>query len=104
MQGKKVYIAGKVTGDKDYKSKFENAAQRLIADGLLVMSPAILPEGFDYEDYMTVCFAMIDVCDTVVFLPDWKESRGAMREYEHAIVTFKKILYLQKDKAIPFCS
>lgn len=97
MQGK-AYIAGKITGDKDYKAKFDKVEKELRYGGWLVMNPAILPEGFDYEDYMTVCFAMIDVCDTVFFLPDWRDSKGAMREYEHAVCTFKKILYLSKEK------
>ena len=32
------------------------------------------------EDYMRICFAMIDVADAVVFLPDAAESAGARLE------------------------
>lgn len=32
------------------------------------------------EDYMRICFAMIDVADLVVFLPDAKDSAGARLE------------------------
>lgn len=95
---KKAYIAGKITGDKDYKVKFDNAVLSLCLDGWIVMNPAILPEGFDYEDYMTVCFAMIDVCDTVFFLPDWFESPGAKREHDYALKSKKKIMYLFRRK------
>ena len=31
-------------------------------------------------DYMRICFAMIDVADAVVFLPDAAESAGARLE------------------------
>ena len=81
---KKVYIAGKITGLKDYKNKFWVAKMILERQGHLVMNPAVLPAGFDYEDYMKICFAMIDVCDAVYFLADWRDSPGAMREHEYA--------------------
>lgn len=93
----KVYIAGKITGDKNYKEKFERASLKLQSDGHNVMNPAILPDGFDYEDYMPICFAMIDVCDAVLFLDDWKDSGGAKREYIHATSLAKKVFYHQKD-------
>ena len=45
-----VYIAGKITGDPDYRAKFEHAAEVLTSVGYTVLSPAILPsEGFEYE-------------------------------------------------------
>ena len=44
---------------------------------------SILPScrgGMSREDYMRICFAMIDVADAVVFLSDAKESAGARLE------------------------
>ena len=32
------------------------------------------------EDYMRICFAMIDVADAVVFLPNAADSAGARLE------------------------
>lgn len=90
----KAYIAGKITGDKDYKTKFDCAVISLRLDGWSVMNPAILPDGFDHADYMHVCLAMIDVCDTVFFLPCWVDSPGAKMEHDYAIKQGKERRYL----------
>lgn len=80
----KVYIAGKITNCPNFKANFAAAEKDLIEQGYLVMNPAILPEGFEWHEYMRICFAMIDACDIVYFLPNWKESKGAIREKEYA--------------------
>jgi len=90
---KKVYIAGKITGLENYQNKFWGAKMILERQGHLVMNPAVLPAGFDYEDYMKICFAMIDVCDAVYMLDNWRDSPGAMREHAYAGATGKAIMY-----------
>jgi hypothetical protein len=80
----KIYIAGKITGDDDYKNKFERYEWLLSMQGHTVMNPSILPEGFEYEQYIHICEAMIDCCDAVALLPDWRESKGAMYEKDYA--------------------
>lgn len=93
---KKAYIAGKITGDPGYREKFGLAVRLLEARGYTVMSPAIMPDGFDYEDYMHICFTMMWICrsGTAFFLPDWINSPGAMREHDNALKTGMKILYI----------
>ena len=54
---KKVYIAGKITGESNFKEIFKSPENEFIRQGFIVMNPAELPSGFDYEDYMKVCFA-----------------------------------------------
>lgn len=76
----KVYIAGKITGDAGYFPKFAMAQAKASQDGHIVLNPAWLPEGMEPRDYMRICFAMIDVADLVVFLPDAKDSAGARLE------------------------
>lgn len=76
----KVYIAGKITGSKDYKKNFGAAAAALEAEGHIALNPATLPEGMTEKDYMGICFAMIDAADVVVLLPDAHLSKGAMLE------------------------
>lgn len=76
----KVYIAGKITGDPGYRDKFAAAEIQLGWQGHTVLNPAELPSGMSREDYMRICFAMIDVADAVVFLPDATESAGARLE------------------------
>ena len=77
----KIYIAGKITGDKEYKAKFQEAAQRFQAQGHVVLNPAILPAGLEERDYMQIALAMLNAADLAVFLPDYQESAGAMIEW-----------------------
>ncbi len=94
---KRIYIAGKITGDPNYKSKFEAVQKELEKQGYMVMSPAILPEGFPWEIYMPICYAMLDACDAVVFLPDWIQSKGAKLEMVYAGEKSKKVYFYNLD-------
>lgn len=94
---KTVYIAGKITGDHDYREKFDAARRALEALGFMVMSPAVLPWGFPYEAYGPIDAAMLDACEYVCFLPDWKDSRGAMYEFGRAVAGNKRILFYPQD-------
>lgn len=96
----KMFISGKITGDepnikeaKDgYPKKFKIAQLQLERLGHLVMNPAILPEGFEHQDYMEICYKMIDACELVVLLRDWGSSKGARMEKEYAIKAGKGII------------
>lgn len=79
----KIYIAGKIAGDKKYRAKFREAAKVMEAAGHVVLNPAALPERLDDADYMRICMAMVDAADMAVFLPDYRESRGAMVEWAY---------------------
>lgn len=87
-----VYLAGKITGDPLYRSKFYAAARELEAAGFIVVNPATLPaEGFTWEAYMRMSAAMLDECAAACFLPDWTESRGATWEFGRAAATGKRV-------------
>lgn len=79
----KIYIAGKISGDKTYFLKFCDAQDELEALGHVVLNPALLPEGMSKEDYMRICFAMIDCSECVCLLPDWEQSEGAKLERQY---------------------
>lgn len=93
----KIYIAGKITGDENYKAKFEEKQKELEKQGFIVLNPAILPQGMRIQDYMRICFAMIDVADEAYFLSDWRDSKGANLEFKYCIYTHKNMLLECKD-------
>ena len=89
----KVYIAGKITGNPSYKQQFAEAEKKLREKGFTTMNPAVLPDGFEHQEYMRVCFSMIDVCDAVYFLSNWEDSKGARMEYNYAFGTNKDLMF-----------
>lgn len=96
MQKKTVYLAGKITGDPFYRSKFYEAQKKLEKGGFIVVNPALLPsEGFAWEAYMRMTDAMLNECAEVCFLPDWKESKGAKYEFGEAIAQNKPFFFFE---------
>ena len=51
----KIYIAGKITGDRKYRAKLREAAKTLEALGHVVLNPATLP------DYQESAGAMVEM-------------------------------------------
>lgn len=92
----KIYIAGKIAGDLDYKSKFGIVAEDYRKMGYAVLNPARMPKGMQKADYMRICFAMIDTADVVIFLPGYETSPGAQLELQYC-------LYIDKDVRLPEC-
>ena len=80
----KVYIAGKITGDKDFKSKFGTAQKLFEEAGHAVLNPAELPGGMNPGDYMRICLSMVDSADIVYFMQSFKDSKGAQIELRYA--------------------
>ena len=87
----KIYIAGKITGDPDYKAKFEAAAEAYKKEGYTVLCPSWMPAGMQPADYMRICFAMIDTADVVAFLPGYETSPGAQLELQYCLYTDKSV-------------
>jgi len=93
---KKIYIAGKINGLLNFKEIFDKKKKELEDEGYVVLSPADLPNGMEYEDYMVICYAMIDVADAIYFLPNWVDSSGAKRERHYALSKQKVLLNLEE--------
>ena len=93
----KIYIAGKISvlQRDEAVGKFEEAKKNLLEKGHSVFVPTVLPvyEDVTHEDYMRICYAMIDVCDAVYMLKDWRESKGARMELQYASDWRKEIIY-----------
>lgn len=99
MQKETVYLAGRITGDPYYRSKFYAAQSALEEAGFAVVNPATLPEGFSWEVYMRMTGAMLKECSAVCFLPDWTESRGAKYEYGEAVAHGKRVFFFAEWEA-----
>ena len=96
----KIYIAGKITGERNYLRNFENAEFGLRSKyrslNAVILNPTVLPKGLEHHEYIHICYAMIDVANKVYFLPDWKESKGATMEHEYAKGKGKVVGYFKK--------
>ena len=87
----KIYIAGKITGDPNYKAKFEEAENFYKKKGYTVLTPTWMPTGMQPADYMRICFAMIDTADVVAFMPGYETSPGAQLELQYCLYTDKSV-------------
>ena len=95
----KIYIAGKISGDKNYKRKFKKVEKKLKRKNHSVMNPAWIvsfPE-FDRKNYMAVSKVMQKQCSATLFLSDWEDSKGARIEYENAKKLGQSIFFNIKD-------
>lgn len=84
----KIYIAGKVSGEKIHEvtMKFGKAQKQLEALGYEAINPLEVVNDWkaDWKDAMKLCIKALVDCDAVLFLPDHKESKGAMLEFDIA--------------------
>ena len=94
---RKVYISGKISGFPDFKKTFDDAEEFLLERGFqTVMNPAKLPPEMNPADYMRICFSMVDSCDIVVMLDNWKDSKGAKLVCDYAIYIGKEVKELSE--------
>lgn len=93
MTGKRIYIAGPMTGVPRFnRPKFEEAARILRAHGWTVESPVEIAAAFGSDNTIVTTPGMLDAvieaelmkalakCDAIYLLPGWEDSRGAKRE------------------------
>jgi hypothetical protein len=86
MTKKKIYIAGKVTGEpqEECVEKFADMKAKIEALGFEAINPIEVVGDWQtpWNQAMRMCIAKITECDAVVFLPCWTKSKGAKREWE----------------------
>lgn len=109
----KVYISGKMTGLSEEKiwNNFRKVETFLVKYGKhdnkkieSIMNPAVTYamqkfNAFSYEDWLHIDFAMLDACDAVALLPNWKDSMGAKREIAYAYKHGKHVCYPEFNPA-----
>lgn len=96
-----IYIAGRISGDPNYREKFRKAEQHLISQGHTVLNPAWLPtEGLSYGQYMNIGFSMLREAEAIYLLEDWKDSAGAVAEYSAAKIRGMKVICEVSDGGV----
>lgn len=93
----RVCISGAITGIKNYKEQFAKAQNELEKQGFEVINPTLfdkgMPQGTTYEEYMKLDLFLLDMCDAIYMLDNWKKSCGANREYGYALAKDKITMY-----------
>jgi hypothetical protein len=103
QERKIVYLSGKITDCENYKDIFAKAESFLMSLGFIVVNPTRLDEvseGLTYEQYMKICYRLIDISDIVFMVSGWKDSKGANAELTYAKSLGKKVMY--QDYYAPF--
>lgn len=79
-----IYVAGKVTGlpAEECAAKFKKAQEALEVKGWTVLNPCEFIENSErWETAMRMALTLLNMADSVYFLPDWKDSEGAKMEF-----------------------
>lgn len=96
------YLSGPITGHKNYRRQFAEAAAALKELGYVIINPAELDqalpvEEMGYEGIMRVDLALLSAAaDYLVQLPGWENSRGANRELGFALGADKIVVSLEQ--------
>lgn len=88
MSKKKIYIAGKVTGEPiaECTMKFGAAQKELESRGFEAINPLAVVGDFKapWNAAMKKCIKALVDCDGMVILPCWQDSKGASIERQLA--------------------
>lgn len=84
-----MYISGPITGTDDHEMRFAKAEAYLKKLGFSVINPeplgAVMPEDAKHEEFMKICYPLLDLADFIYMLNDWDISTGAALEMQYAI-------------------
>lgn len=88
------YLSGPMSGYENYNYKeFERVTNLLRDEGYLVISPHEIPppdvpyptEEGTWQYYLAQCHLQIELCQAIILLRGWPESRGARTELNWAL-------------------
>lgn len=95
----KIYIAGAITGNPNYKEQFKAAEERLKAAGHTVINP-VKNEGFTYREYINIGLCELMHCDAIYLLKGYELSTGATLEHDYAR-TVELDVFKEEDEVTP---
>ncbi len=94
---KNIYISGKITGNENYIQEFLEAEKYIQGRwDCKIFNPIKLSLIFPnatWEQYMAADLMILELCDTIFMMNNWKDSKGAQLEHEKAVEIGMKIIY-----------
>jgi hypothetical protein len=89
------YLAGPITGVRDYRERFAAAADKLREQGHAVINPAENAPQPDWKGYMAVSLTQLVMAEQIALMPGWEHSRGARLEAHVAAELEMEMIYLE---------
>lgn len=85
----KIYISGPISGIRDYKARFDVAAQIIRSKGHEAINPcdliAILnPATTTWEQFIVAGLGLLRACSAICLIQGWEKSRGSRMELREA--------------------
>lgn len=85
----RIYISGPITGTDNAFKRFIEAEAILEERGFQTINPerlsSVVPDDATHDDFMKICYSLLDLADAIYMLDGWKDSKGATMEMQYAI-------------------
>lgn len=94
--GKRIYIAGKISGlsEQEYHNRFKAATDYIGKQGHIPINPVDTSHfGLPYDMQMKLCKILLESCNAIYLLSNWKDSFGAKQEKQWADEKGLEIIY-----------